>query len=121
MRRAGVAGAAVVVLCLLLLPGSGVPIVPGRPPSTPDPDQAASRPGGPTADLDTLILHLPAVTSAAGGPSAPVDPEGFGSGEDLGLAVPLDAPVALGADGLDAIRRLDDGDDGVLGGMDTAF
>jgi len=50
VRKAVVGGAAVAVVGLLLLPGSGVPVIAGRPPTTSNPDPVGFPSGGPTVD-----------------------------------------------------------------------
>jgi len=61
VRKAVVGGAAVAVLAvvgLVLSSDSGLPLIPGRPPTTSNPDPVGLPPEGPTVDLDALSVHL---------------------------------------------------------------
>lgn len=122
VRGAGVAVVAVVVLCLLLLPGS-VPIVPGRPPSTPDPAPGSApvggRPGGPTVDIHSLIVRYPVAYSAGGDPTSSVGLEGSSS---VGGLTAVDPPVtSVDIDDLDASMDADRDGDRSTTALDTAF
>jgi hypothetical protein len=83
--RKAVVGAAVLaaVGLLLLLFHGGVPLIPGRAPTTPDPDPVGLPPGGPITDIDASGTLLSQLALEMDDLRAPEGPQGLTPASDL--------------------------------------
>jgi hypothetical protein len=95
VRKAVIGAAALAVVSLVLLYGSGVPFIPGRPPATSDPDPVGLPPAGPITGLDTIQVRLFDLDLEENGLSAPVGPQDSTPAADLRAPVELTAPDFL--------------------------
>jgi hypothetical protein len=126
VRKAVVGGAAVVVLAVvgvLLLSNGGVPLIPGRPPTTSNPEPVGFPPGGPLADTDALFVRVSHLDLGADDLSAPVGPQGSTTAADLRTPVEISVRNPLAyldaeVDSLDGIAELDRAGSGVRSGRD---
>jgi hypothetical protein len=101
VRGATLAG--VVVVGLLVLSNSGVPLIPGRPPTTSDPDPVRFQPEGPIAS-GSLSVRLVDPGPAAHDPSAPAGPQDSATTGERGTL------VQISPRGLQTYLDSDDGD-----------
>lgn len=115
LRKAVAGGAAVgvfAVVGLLLLAPGGMPLIPGGPPTTSDPDPDGFPPGGPTPDLDTVSVLVSHLDIEADDLSARVGPEESTPAADLRGPVEISvhnplAYVDAEVDSLDGLVELD--------------
>lgn len=110
MKKAVARGAAIAVAAvvgLLLLSNSGMPLIPGRPPMTSDPDPVGVPPEGPIADAGAISVQVSLLDLSAHDLSAPVGPQ------DSATAGDLRGPVQIPARDLQAYLDTEiDRDDG---------
>jgi hypothetical protein len=114
VRKAVVGGTAVAVLavvCLLLLSDGDMPFLPGRPPTTSNPDPVGLPSGGPTVDVDELYVRL-SLELEADDLSALVGPKDSTTASDLRGPVDVSVRNPLAylddeVDSLDGIAEFD--------------
>lgn len=104
VRKALVGGAVLVVVGLLLLFAGGVPLIPGRGPTTSDP--VGLPPDGPLADLDAFQFRLSPSDLEGDGLDAPVGPPDPAPVHDV--MVYVDAGVGRGDGVLELDRDVDE-------------